>query len=85
MLGMWPQSRVPSIEVTFRTAPHLTLIHDFSSIRLGGPGGCIDPIGPLAERQLRSPHDKAELGFELATFCLERWCSTNCTTWPISL
>ena len=25
------------------TAPNLTLTHDFSSIRLGAPGGCIDP------------------------------------------
>ena len=44
----------------------------------------IDPIRPLAlaERQRRSLHDQAELGFELATFCLERSCSTNCATWP---
>jgi hypothetical protein len=39
------------------TAPHLTLTHDFSSIRLGGPGGSIDPTESLAERQRRSPHD----------------------------
>ena len=83
MLGMWPQSRVPSfeIEVAFAardcTAPHLTLTHDFSLIRLGGPGGRLDPVGPLAERQRRSSHDQAEPGFDLATFCLEGWCSTN--------
>ena len=74
MLGMWPQSRVPSFEVAFAvrycTAPHST--HEFSSIRLGGPGGRLDPVGPLAERQRRSPHDQAEPGFELAINLLFR-------------
>ena len=42
-----------------------------TSIRLGGPGGRIDPIRPLAERRWRSPHDQADPGFELATFCLK--------------
>ena len=62
MLGMWPQSRAPSVEVyfrcTFSTATYLTLTHDFSSIRLGEPGGCIDSTESLAERQRRSPHGK---------------------------
>ena len=52
------------------TAPHLTITHDFSSIRVGGSAGCIDPIGPQAELRRRSPHYQAEPGFELATFCL---------------
>ena len=44
------------------TAPHLTLIHDFSNIRLSRPGGCIDHSGSLAERRRRSPHDQAGSG-----------------------
>ena len=60
LLDMWHALPEPSIEVFFAvhcTAPHLTLTHDFSSIRLGGPGGCTDPTRSLAERQRRSPHD----------------------------
>ena len=78
MPGMWPPSRVPSIEDTFRC----TILHSspfnphtrfyFSSIRLGGPRGRIDSILTLAEHQRRLPHDQAEPGFELTTFSLER-------------
>ena len=90
MPGMWPNHGYHPLKflfvVRYCTAPHLTLTHNFSGIRLDGPGGRIDPIdaiGPLAERKRRSPHDQAEPGFELATFCLERWCLTNCATWPL--
>ena len=34
-------------------------------------------MGPLADRQRRSPNNQAEPAFELATFCLESWCSTK--------
>ena len=85
MLGMWPQSRVPSFEVAFAvrycTAPHLTLTHNFLSTWLGGPRGRLDPVRPLAGRQRCSPHDQAEPAFELTTFCLEGWCFTNCATY----
>ena len=37
-------------------APHLTVTPDYSGIRLSGPGGCIDHLESLAERQRRSPH-----------------------------
>ena len=63
---------------TTSAAPHLTLTHDFSSIRLGGPGGCIDSTESLAERQRRSPHDQAATaGFELTTSRLRNWRSNQ--------
>ena len=76
MLSMWPQSRVPSIDVAFRCTIlhsfHSNLTHDLLSIRLGGSGGRIASLRPIAGYRRRSPHDQTEPGFELATFCLER-------------
>ena len=69
MLGMRPpgpnHGYYHPLKSLFRCIILHSSAHDFSSIRLGGPGGCIDPIGPLAERQRRSPHDQAEPGYDL--------------------
>ena len=60
MPGMWPQLRVPSIEVAFR----YTILHSspfnphtrfLEHLAMGVLGSRIDPLRPLAERRRRSP------------------------------
>ena len=71
MLGMWPQSRVPSIEVAFRC----TILHSSPSTHhtrflkhsAGWTGRLHGSYKPFAEGRRRSPHDQAAGRAEIRT------------------
>ena len=60
MFGIWPQSRVPSIEVAFHSAIILPSAPRFPGHLSGW--GCLNPLGPSAEHQRYSPHEQVGSG-----------------------